>query len=67
MAIPNIIRGRGGIVDLLKRGKYKDSLPSPLDPPLAGGGGGGGVVGAFICNVLINYLAKTPVIPNNST
>lgn len=42
MAIPNIIRERGGIVDLLKRGKYKDSLPSPLDPPLAGGGGGGG-------------------------
>ena len=55
-------------MDLLKRGKYKDSLPSPLDPPLAGGGGGGGgVLGAFICNVLINYLAKTPVIPNNST
>ena len=50
-----------------KKGEIQGLLASPLDPPVAGGGGGGRVVGAFTCYVLINYLAKTPIIPNNNT
>ena len=68
MAIPIIMGDSGGSS---KTREIQGLLTSPLDPPVAGGGGGvwggGGVVGAFTCNVLINYLAKTPIIPNNST
>lgn len=60
MAVPIIMGGNSGSS---KKGEIQGLLTSPL------GGAGGGVVGAFTCtgNVLINYLAKTPIIPNNST
>ena len=60
MAVPIIMGGNSGSS---KKGEIQGLLTSPL------AGGGGGVVGAFTCtgNVLINYLAKTPIIPNNST
>ena len=68
MAVPIIMGGNSGSS---KKGEIQGLLTSPLDPPVGGceGGGEGGVVGAFTCtgNVLINYLAKTPIIPNNST
>ena len=68
MAIPIIMGGSNGSS---KKGEIQGLLTSPLRSTSGwwggGGVGGGGVVGAFTCNVLRNYLAKTPIIPNNST
>lgn len=67
MAILIIMGGNSGSS---KKGEIQGLLTSPLDPPVGGCGGvGEGVVGAITStgNVLINYLAKTPIIPNNST
>lgn len=68
MAIPIIMGGNSGSS---KKGEIQGLLTSSLRSTSGwwggGGVGGGGVVGAFTCNVLLNYLAKTPIIPNNST